>query len=161
MWVVGGERMRVIVCAQVSVGTNKSECLSVWMFTGEVLSSTAGSGRLNFLFQWLQLVLIRLRCWSSKVLFLSTRVAWAKAHCNYKIQDWWWWYRVRFVVLPTDKGGTLYNAGTCTAMHSNAQHAQQIRSIDCGINSNKQWWIEGKAEICNWEGKVASQERGT
>jgi hypothetical protein len=41
----GGEQMRMMVCAQVSVDTNESECLSTWMFrsqrfTGEVLLSS-------------------------------------------------------------------------------------------------------------------------
>ena len=52
MWDVsgeGGERMGCsVVCAQVHVDTNESECLSAWisrsqMFTGEVLLSAAGS----------------------------------------------------------------------------------------------------------------------
>ena len=43
-----GERMGCsVICAQVRVDTNKSECLLAWisrsqMFTGEVLLSTAG-----------------------------------------------------------------------------------------------------------------------
>jgi hypothetical protein len=44
----GGERMRMMVYAQVSVDTNESECLSTQMFrsqrfTGQVLLSFASS----------------------------------------------------------------------------------------------------------------------